>query len=57
MPAPSEITLDQFIARLHAEVDAFAAKWRAEHAVNPEHWPAAMNEAEWHEQFLTDTAL
>ena len=55
MPAPSEITLDQFIARLHAEVDAFAAKWRAESAVNPEHWPATMNEAEWHEQFMAET--
>ena len=55
MPAPSEITLDQFAAVLHGEIERFVAKWRIEHAADPDNWPATLIEAEWHEQFMAET--
>ncbi|UTC29586.1 hypothetical protein BAMBUS_05280 [Brevundimonas phage vB_BpoS-Bambus] len=55
MPEPTELNLDDYVRRLHAEVDAFAVKWRAMHALNAEHWPATMHEADWDEQFIAET--
>ncbi|UTC28593.1 hypothetical protein MARCHEWKA_00800 [Brevundimonas phage vB_BpoS-Marchewka] len=55
MPEPAELNLDDYVRRLHAEVDAFAVKWRAMHAINAEHWPATMHEADWDEQFIAET--
>ncbi|USN14314.1 hypothetical protein KABACHOK_05010 [Brevundimonas phage vB_BpoS-Kabachok] len=55
MPEPTELTLDQYVARLQAEITAFADKWRAHNALDPDHWPATMGIGEWDEQFIAET--
>lgn len=55
MPDPIDLTLDQYVQRLIDEAHAFAANWRANHAVDPEHWPMEMGLADWDEQFIADT--
>lgn len=52
------ITLEEFVARTKAELDAFADNWKKEHAKAPDDWPMEMSLGEWDEQFYsTDVCL
>ena len=51
MPEPQP-TLEAFVAIMKADIDRFAANWRAQHAAKPEEWPLQMNEGDWYDQFL-----
>lgn len=55
MPDPADLTLDQYMDKLRQEIEIFAAKWRAQHALDPEHWPATMALADWDDQFIAAT--
>jgi hypothetical protein len=49
-------SLEQFVAEVKADIEAFAADYRASHAANPEHYPLEMrdnNDGVWLE-FFTD---
>lgn len=48
-------SLDQFIAEVTADIQAFEAEYRKEHAANPEHYPLEMsddNAGVWAEFFI-----
>lgn len=55
MPEPTELTIDQYAEKLRSEVAAFAEKWRAHNALDPENWPSTMPLADWDEQFIAET--
>lgn len=47
--------LDQFVAEVKSDIEAFAAEYRAGHAENPEHYPLELdddNAGVWFEQFI-----
>lgn len=47
-------TLEQFIAEVKVDIEAFAADYRASHAANPEHYPLELgdnNDGLWLEFF------
>lgn len=48
-------TLDQFVAEVEADIKAFAAQYRAEHAAEPERYPLELgddNSGLWLEFFF-----
>ncbi len=48
-------TLDQFVAEVKADIEAFAADYRAQHDANPLHYPLELesgNEGLWIEFFM-----
>jgi hypothetical protein len=48
-------TLDQFVAEVKRDIEAFAADYRASHAANPEHFPLELgddNAGVWLEFFM-----
>lgn len=47
--------LDQFVVEVQADIEAFAADYRAKHAVNPDHYPLELgddNAGLWAEFFM-----
>jgi hypothetical protein len=49
------INLDQFVTDMKIDIEAFAADYRAEHAVNPEQYPLELgddNAGLWVEFFM-----
>lgn len=49
------VSLDQFVAQIKEDIEAFAAEYRAQHAVNPENYPIELpndNAGAWFEQFV-----
>ncbi len=53
--AEKGMSLDDFLAELRGEVDAFEKWWREQHAKTPEHYPLEFNkdnEGMWTEQFV-----
>jgi len=44
-------TLEDFAARMRAELDAFVVDWRKHQAEEPEDWPETYDPAGWDEQF------
>lgn len=49
------LSLEEFVTEVKAEIEAFAAEYRAQHAENPEHYPLALgddNEGLWAEFFM-----
>lgn len=51
MPAPPEMTVEQFRERILADLGSFVSMWLSENAKNPDHFPTHMPLAEWWEQF------
>lgn len=48
-------TLDEFVAEVKRDIDAFAATYRAQHLINPEHYPLQLgddNSGLWLEFFM-----
>jgi len=48
-------SLEQFVAEVQADIEGFAAEYRAQHAANPEHYPlelSADNAGLWIEFFV-----
>jgi len=53
--ADKGLSLDDFVAELRRDVDAFEKWWREQNAKNPEHFEMAFpedNSGLWFEQFL-----
>ena len=46
------MTLDEFVAESHADIDRFKANWLKKQKADPEIWPAAMNPGDWFDQFM-----
>ncbi|CAM3836175.1 hypothetical protein VRRI112168_02385 [Vreelandella rituensis] len=47
--------LEQFVAEVKTDIDAFAADYKAQHAANPEHYPLELNDDNaglWTEFFM-----
>lgn len=48
-------SLDQFVEEVRADIEGFAAEYRAQHAANPEHYPLELgdnNAGLWIEFFV-----
>lgn len=49
------VSLDDFVAEVKAEIESFAAEYRAQHAKNPEQYPLVIdadNAGVWTEFFV-----
>lgn len=53
MMEESEITLDEWLQEQMALLQMFAMWYRANHRMNPEHFPERLTPGEWDEQAQT----